>query len=348
MNVPMKRLFHRIRRAPGLTRLCLAAGLLLPLPAPAQLCTASATTVSLGSSIDVVSGGNYSTSSSYTITCNIGLLGLGSANISACINIPGASGTTPRTLSSGANTLAYNLYADSAHTTVWGTYGGSPGIPNPPNPVNLTVSSLLLGGTVTSSAIPIYGYLQSSQNTTAVAGSYSASPAATLTYNYSYSTLFSPGTPASCTSGPSGSNGSSSFALTVNATVINNCIASASTVNFGGSVGVLSSAVSATGTITAKCTSGDVYTIALNKGTTTGASLSDRQMAGSGSAVVHYQLYTDSGHNTVWGDGSSGTSTAGATGSGATQSYTVYGLVSAQITPAPNTYTDTVLVTVTY
>jgi spore coat protein U-like protein len=346
---PMNVLVHCIRRGRPLAPLCLAAGLLLPpLPALAQLCTASATTVSIGSSVDVVSGANYSGSGNYTITCNIGLLGVGSANISACINIPGASGATPRTLNNGANTLAYNLYSDSAHTTVWGTYGGSPGIPNPPNPVNLTVSSLLLGGTVTSSAVPIYGYLQSSQNTTAIADTYTATPAATLTYNYSYSTLFSPGTPPACTSGPSGSNGSSAFALTVNATVINDCIASASTINFGSGVGVLSSAIAVTGTITAKCTSGDVYTIALNKGTTTGASLSDRQMAGSGSAVVHYQLYTDSGHSTVWGDGTSGTSTAGGTGNGATQSYNVYGLVPAQTTPAPNTYSDTVLVTVTY
>jgi len=339
---------RRIRRHHTAALVCAAAGLLPPLPALAQLCSASATTIAFGSSVDVTSGSNYTTSSSYTITCNIGLLGLGSANISACINIPGASGTTPRTMTSGANTLAYNLYSDSADTTVWGTYGGSPGIPNPPNPVNLTVSSLLLGGSTTSSPITIYGELQSNQNTTAVAGSYSASPAATLTYNYSYSALFGPGTPTPCTSGPSGSNGSSSFALTVNATVINNCAVSASTVNFGSGVGVLSSAVSATGTISAKCTSNDTYTIALNKGSTSGASLGDRQMAGSGSAVVHYQLYTNSGHSTVWGDGSSGTSTSGGTGNGATQSYTVYGLVPAQTTPAPNTYTDTVLVTVTY
>ncbi len=71
-------------------------------------------------------------------------------------------------------------------------------------------------------------------------------------------------------------------------------------------------------------------------------------MAGSGSAVVHYQLYTNSGHSTVWGDGTSGTSTSGGTGAGSNQNYTVYGLVSAQTTPAPNLYSDTVTVTVSY
>lgn len=338
--------------------ICVVAALLQPGRALAQLCTASATTVGFGGSVDVTSGADYPATGNYTITCNIGLLGLGAVNVSACVNIAGASGTTPRTMSSGANTLAYNLYSDSAHTTVWGTFGGSPAIPNPPNPVNLTVSSLLLGGTKSSSPITIYGNLKSTQNTTAIAGSYSASPTATLTYNYSYSALFSPGTPASCTAGPSGANGSSTFALTVSATVINNCSVSATAVNFGGGVGVLTSTLTAAGTITAVCTNNDGYTIALNKGTTSGASLADRQMAGSGSAVVHYQLFTPTtitssggsgcNYTTVWGDATSGTSLVSGTGTGVAQNFTVCGQVQAQTTPAPNTYSDTILVTVTY
>ncbi len=335
---------------------CVALALLQPGRALAQLCTASATTVAFGS-VDVVSGADYPATGTYTITCNIGLLGLGSVNVSACANIAGANGTTPRSMSSGANSVAYNLYSDSAHSTVWGAFGTTPGIPNPPNPVNLTVSSLLLGGTASSSPITIYGNLKSSQNTTAIAGGYSASPTATLTYNYSYSALFLPGTPPSCVSGPSGNNGSSTFALNVSATVINNCSVTATPVNFGNSVGVLTSALTATGTIAATCTNSDSYTIALNKGTTAGASIGDRQMAGSGSAVVHYQLFAPttvtsaggSGCNyaTVWGDTTSGALVSG-TGTGAAQNYTVCGRVQAQTTPAPATYQDTILVTVTY
>jgi spore coat protein U-like protein len=37
-----------------------------------------------------------------------------------------------------------------------------------------------------------------------------------------------------------------------------------------------------------------------------------------------------------------------ATGNGADQTFTIYGRVPAQTTPAPGTYTDTVTVTVTY
>jgi spore coat protein U-like protein len=337
------------RRAPlrALFLLCLAALLLHPAKAQAQssLCTASAGPIAFGA-VDVVSGSNYPASATYTITCSIGLLGLGSANVSACLNIPGASGVTPRTMSSGANTLNYNLYPNSTYSPVWGAYGGSPGLPNPPNPVNLTVSSLLLGGSVTSSPVTIYGYLQSSQNTTAIQASYTAAPAATLSFNYSYSALFAPGTPTPCTSGPSGSNGTSAVTLSVSANVINDCLITATPISFGSSVGVLTSAVTATGTITATCTNTDGYSIQLNKGSN--GSLSDRQMASSAGAVVHYQLYTNSGHTTIWGDGTSGTSTNAGTGTGGSQSYTVYGQVQAQTTPAPNSYSDTVTVQVNY
>ncbi|MFI4981167.1 MAG: spore coat protein U domain-containing protein, partial [Nevskiales bacterium] len=304
--------------------------------------------------VDVVSGADYPASGTYTITCDIGLLGLGTVNVSICANIAGANGTTPRAMNSGANTAAYNLYSDSAHSTVWGAFGTTPGIPNPPNPVNLTVSSLLLGGTKSSSPITIYGNLKSSQNTTAIAGGYSASPTATLTYNYSYALLGTPSTPTSCTAGPSGSNASSTFALNVSATVINNCSVTATQVNFGSSVGVLTSAITANGTITATCTNSDSYTIALNKG---GASIGDRQMASSGGAAVHYQLYTPTtitsaggsgcNYGAVWGDTTSGALVSG-TGTGAAQNYTVCGRVQAQTTPAPATYQDTILVTVTY
>ena len=323
--------------------LCLGIMLMLhPGKAHAQSCSASPTSIAFGS-VDVVSVNNYSTSGSYTVTCTVGLLFIGTINFSVCASISGPGGTTPRTMSSGTNSLNYNLYSDSAHTTVWGIYGGSPGLP-PTNPTNVSVSAVLLGGSASSSPVQIYGYLQSSQNNTAAAGSYTASPSVNLSYNYATA----PSTPPSCVSTVGSNNGNSFFSLPVTANVINDCIVTATSINFGGSVGVLTSALSATGTITAKCTNSDSYTIALNKGTTSGASLSDRQMSGSGSAVVHYQLYTNPGHSTIWGDGTSPTSTSGGTGTGSNQNYTVYGLVSPQTTPAPNTYSDTITVTVSY
>ncbi len=313
-----------------------------PATARAQSCSASAPSLNFGS-IDVVSGGNYPGSTTVTITCNMGLLSAGTINYSLCVGIPGASGTTPRKMNS---TVSYNLYSDSGtYNTVWGSYGGSPGLPNPPNPVSLTTASLLLGGS-NSTTIQVYGYLQSGQNTTVAAGGYSDTQTATLNFNYTYALLGNPATPTSCTSN-GGTTSGGTFSMTSTATVINNCAVSATPVNFGNSVGVLTGAVTASGTITARCTSNDSYSIALNKGTTAGGSIGDRLMIGGGVAVVHYQLYTGSGYTTVWGDGTTGV-TQGGTGSGANQNYTVYARVQAQATPAPDTYKDTITVTVTY
>jgi spore coat protein U-like protein len=67
----------------------------------------------------------------------------------------------------------------------------------------------------------------------------------------------------------------------------------------------------------------------------------------SGGVTVNYSLYSDSGRATNWGN-TVGTDTVSSTGTGALQSFTVYGQVPAQTTPAPATYTDTITVTVTY
>jgi len=49
----------------------------------------------------------------------------------------------------------------------------------------------------------------------------------------------------------------------------------------------------------------------------------------------------------VWGT-TIGTDTVAATGNGAGQNYTVYGRIQVQTTPAPGTYNDTIVATITY
>ena len=134
--------------------------------------------------------------------------------------------------------------------------------------------------------------------------------------------------------------------FTVQATIIASCtINSASTLNFG-SQGVLTANVDNTSTLQVQCTNTTPYNIGLDAGTGTGATVAVRKMT-SGANTVNYSLYSDSGRATVWGN-TIGTNTVAATGNGAAQSYTVYGRVTAQTTPAPATYTDTITVTVTY
>jgi spore coat protein U-like protein len=122
-------------------------------------------------------------------------------------------------------------------------------------------------------------------------------------------------------------------------------INSASTLDFG-TAGVLTANVDQTSTIAVQCTDTTPYSIGLDAGTGTGATVTVRKLT-SGATTVNYTLYSDSGHNNIWGN-TPPTDTVAATGNGASQSYTVFGRVPAQTTPAPGTYTDTVTVTVTY
>ena len=134
--------------------------------------------------------------------------------------------------------------------------------------------------------------------------------------------------------------------FTVQITITASCtISSASTLNFG-SQGVLTTNVDQTSTIQVQCTNTTPYNIGLNAGTATGATVTTRKMT-SGGATINYSLYSDSGRTTNWGN-TVGTDTVSSTGTGASQSFTVYGRVPAQTTPAPTTYTDTITVTVTY
>ncbi len=134
--------------------------------------------------------------------------------------------------------------------------------------------------------------------------------------------------------------------FSVQMTITSACIInSASTMNFG-SAGVLSSAVTQTSAIQVQCTNTTPYNIGLNAGTASGATVTTRAMT-NGAATISYSLFSNVAMTTNWGN-TVGTDTVSATGNGASQSYTVYGRVPAQSTPAAGAYSDTITVTVTY
>jgi spore coat protein U-like protein len=135
--------------------------------------------------------------------------------------------------------------------------------------------------------------------------------------------------------------------FTVDVTIVAQClINSASNLSFGSSQGVLIANVDQTSTIVVQCTNTTTYDIGLDAGTGSGASVTTRKLTGGG-ATINYKLYSEPTHTTVWGNTVS-TDTVSATGNGAAQSYTVYGRIPAQTTPAPNAYSDTITITVTY
>ena len=123
------------------------------------------------------------------------------------------------------------------------------------------------------------------------------------------------------------------------------CTVSATNLDFG-TQGVLTASVDVTSTVNVQCTNSTNYTVGLDKGLN-GADVANRKMKGSGAATVNYSMYKDAGRTTNWGD-TAGTGWASGTGNGAVQPLTVYGRVPAQTTPAPDTYNDTITVTVTY
>ncbi|HEY5338636.1 MAG TPA: spore coat U domain-containing protein [Rhizomicrobium sp.] len=102
------------------------------------------------------------------------------------------------------------------------------------------------------------------------------------------------------------------------------------------------------GTISIGCTLSVLTeaTIALSKGK---GSYLQRTMT-MGSNILRYNLYLDSVHTMVWGDGTNGTVTENFTsvvGLG-TVNFPVYGLVDAGQYPAPGAYGDTIVVTFTF
>jgi len=137
----------------------------------------------------------------------------------------------------------------------------------------------------------------------------------------------------------------------VTATVVSACTVSGALLNFGSAINPLSASVPlyATSTLTVQCTNTTPYAVSLNAGANAGgaSNFSARAMK-NGSNSLGYQLYLDSAHSQVWGDGTASSSTSSGTGTGSTQSLTIYGSVPSLTATVPGAYTDTVTVTITY
>lgn len=137
----------------------------------------------------------------------------------------------------------------------------------------------------------------------------------------------------------------------VTATVISACTVSGALLNFGSAINPLSASVPlyASSTLTVQCTNTTPYAVSLNAGTNAGgpSNFAARAMK-NGSNALGYQLYLDSGHSQVWGDGTASSGTSSGTGTGSTQSLTIYGSVPTLSGTVPGAYSDTVTVTITY
>ncbi|MFC5743890.1 spore coat U domain-containing protein [Dyella tabacisoli] len=300
--------------------------------AHAQSCSAVATSINFGT-VSPIALSAVAATSTVTVTCTWPLVSLTPSAL-VCLNL---GTTSPRSMVNGANSMQYDLYQDAAHSLLWGSTA------NGTTPISLTLAKPLVGTTV-NQVVTFYGLIAANQPTVpSVANGntvYSQNFSGALTaLNDVFYLLGSP----TCASL---STPASTFTFTASATVTNNCTISTTNVAFG-STGILSGTLTATGSISARCTNNDAFEISLNGGNSGNVAARSMPRQGGGGAI-NYQLYTDAPRSIVWGDGTAGTSMVTGTGSGNIQTINVYGAVPAQATPMPGNYSDTITATIAF
>jgi spore coat protein U-like protein len=273
----------------------------------------AATTCTLQSAS--IAFGNYSSSQTLNAVGSISISCNAAATVAVRISA-GASGTfSPRRMIGFGGILNCNLYTSSAYTAIWGDTTSGTG---------QVIGTLAAAGTLN---FPVYGMIPSGQ-TGAGTGTYLDILSVTFAWDSTLSNFV----------------GSGSMYPTANVTT--SCTISAGTMAFGSfGLALATTSRSQTTTLSYTCSSGASARITLDQGQNGSGTLAApaRQMK-SGNGSLGYQLYSDSGMTTVW-DGVNGVSI---TGTGSAQTSTVYGKVPAQPVPPAGTYTDTVVVTITF
>jgi spore coat protein U-like protein len=258
--------------------------------------------------------GNYTGGQTLNLTGNISIYCDGGATVAVRISTGGSGSYVARKLSSAGGSLNYNLYTSNSYTKVWGdTSGGTAQV----------TGSRASAGTL---SFTVYGRIPSGQSVPAGA----FSDALTVTFAKDATLHIFSG----------------SGAMTATASVTGSCTISAGAMPFGSfGLALATTSRSQTATLSYTCSAGTTARITLGQGQHGTGTLSSpvRYMA-SGSGTLSYQLYSDSGQTTVW-DGVTGVSV---TGTGSAQTSTVYGKTPAQAVPPAGTYTDTVVVTITF
>jgi len=274
-------------------------------------------------------------------TMSLSCAGASQPYVRVCIALgtPEGSSWDPRYLNGQDRAqLAYNIYRDPGYTQIWGSELSLAGAPRE---VDLPMNYGTGYTTVPYFArVPVQDDAHAGMHN--VTFSY-ARDATVRAVEYSVS-------PPNCTAVmPIVSR----FEFGVWANVVADCTVSASALDFGVANTLERRPSRATSTISLHCTSGVAYSIALDAGTGSGATVVQRSMTRDGGAdTLAYGLYTDATRRRVWGDGSSGSETVSGTGSGTqrTESHKVYGELELerQDEPASGNYRDTITVTVTF
>jgi spore coat protein U domain-containing protein, fimbrial subunit CupE1/2/3/6 len=322
--------------------LLLSCWLLISVPALADVgtCSASATNVAFGSlSISTLTGAT--TTGSFSVTCPSGH---GSYNPWGYCNSIGAgtnsASQSNRTMKFGSNSISYQLYTDSGYTNTYAYPGNTVYTWPYSNSTGSTAPSTVYAKILSaSSGLPPGTYTDTYNSGSAALANSNGAP---MTYSVA----------ENCTV-TTGVNWWNTLNFTVSVTVLAGCNVSTTVMNFGSTSSFIAANINTTATITAQCTSTTPYSIGLDNGQN--ASGAQRRMSVGGGNFVSYGLYTDAGYSNGWTSTTSTTGcTSGAntcvlgTGTGSNQSITLYGQVPPQTAPAVGTYSDTVVVTLTF
>lgn len=122
------------------------------------------------------------------------------------------------------------------------------------------------------------------------------------------------------------------------------CTATVTPVSFGAYSPFLNTPLDSTGQVNVTCSEASGYSVAMNAGVNAGGNFANRRMS-NGDTFLSYQLYTDSTRSTIWGDGSGGSMAVSQASPGIS---TVYARLPARQSVSAGTFTDTILVTITY
>jgi spore coat protein U-like protein len=271
-------------------------------------CTVISNDIAFGS----FSGTQITLSGSIMITCSNGN---GSNTLPVSLNYGNSSSNFPsstanRVMQMGANTLPYQIYSNASRTTIWGNgTGGTAALSVPINYVPPNNSPVM------TTVVP-------------------------------YATLFAGALPpvGNYTDAVTVSLQNTSTVIHMSANAVPACTVTANNLAFGS---YSRTQLDGTATLTATCSSGSAYNIGLNQGVASGATVSNRSMAGPGGQLLKYSLFRDSSRTINWGN-TVGTDTAAATGTGSAQNFTIYGRVPASQNVAPGAYQDTITATLTF
>jgi len=305
-------------------------------PAEAATCFAFSSQLNFGN-IDMLSGTPHDTSDSVFLIC---FRNNPSNMVRACIHMGyNAADASQRYMDNGAgDLLGFQIYKDAARTQVWGSA-------DVPLPVYNTYGPITLDFPPGSffQVIPVYGRVPSGQ-TALPQGLYQSQLAgAAIGFTVKSEEYPSVGAAASCGSITTNSFG---FTSTARANVLATCSVSTATMNFG-TTGSLASAIDATTSIDVSCTNGANYNIGLNGGLSGAINPAARLMT-LGPQQVIYGLYRNAARTLGWGNSIGTDTVSGTLGGTGVNNHTVYGRVQVQATPGEGTYTDTVIITLTY